>query len=152
MTGHCLLVNKACQFMACPTNAHWLFVKRILRYHKGTLHLGLQFQSSTSLELQGYSDADWVSCQDDRRSTSGFCIFLGPNLISWSSAKQRLVSKSSGESEYKSLVSLIAELVWVQSLLQELCFSISPPTLWCDNLGAAHLARNPVFHSREKHI
>ncbi|RVW86355.1 Retrovirus-related Pol polyprotein from transposon RE1 [Vitis vinifera] len=145
-------VNKACQFMAKPSDVHWMAVKRILRYLKGTIHLGLHFQPAASMELQGYSDADWASCPDDRQSTSGYCVFLGSNLISWSSSKQRLVSKSSAESEYRGLVSLTAELVWIQSLLQELCLPTSPPILWCDNQSAAHLAANPVFHSRSKHI
>ncbi|KAL6318356.1 hypothetical protein AAG906_039448 [Vitis piasezkii] len=135
------VVNKAYQFMSKPFDVHWLAVKRILRYLKGTLNLGLQFQPTTSMELQGYSDADWAFCPDDRRSTGGYCVFLDLNLISWSSSKQRLISKSNVESEYKGL-----------SLLQELCLPISPPILWCDNQSAAHLAANPVFHSRSKHI
>nr|CAN75274.1 hypothetical protein VITISV_043735 [Vitis vinifera] len=126
-------VNKACKFMAKPSDVHWLAVKRILHYLKGTISLGLHFQPSTSMELQGYSDADWASYPDDRRSTSGYCVFLCSNLISWSSSKQRLVSKSSAESEYRGLVSLTAELVWIQSLIQELCLPTSPPVLWCDN-------------------
>ncbi|RVW62843.1 Retrovirus-related Pol polyprotein from transposon RE2 [Vitis vinifera] len=146
------VVKKACQFMAKPSDVHWMAVKRILRYLKGTIHLGLHFQPAASMELQGYSDADWASCPNDHRSTNDYCVFLGLNLISWSSSKQRLVSKSSAESEYRGLVSLTAELVWIQSLLQELCLPTSPPILWCDNQSAAHLAANPVFHSHSKHI
>ena len=90
-------VNKACQFMAKPSDVHWMAAKRILRYLKGTIHLGLHFQLAASMELQGYSDADWASCPNDHRSTNDYCVFLGLNLISWSSSRQRLFSKSSAE-------------------------------------------------------
>ena len=119
---------------------------------KRKLNLGLHFQPTTSMELQGYSDADQASCPDDHRSTSGYYVFIDSNLISQSSSKQSLVSKSSVKSEYRGLVSLTAELVWIQSLLQELCLPTSPPILWYDNQSAAHLVANPIFHSRSKHI
>ncbi|RVX02312.1 Retrovirus-related Pol polyprotein from transposon RE1 [Vitis vinifera] len=144
-------VNKDCQFMAKPSDVHWMAVKRILRYLKGTIHLGLHFQPAASMELQGYSDADWASCPDDRRSTSGYCVFLGSNLIFWSSSKQRLVSKSSAESNTEGWSP--SRLSWCGFIpIQELCLPTSPPILWCDNQSAAHLAANPVFHSRSKHI
>jgi hypothetical protein len=76
------VVNKVCQFIQNPTDAHWSAVKRILRYIKGTLDHGLQIQRSTSTMILGFSDADWVGCPDDRRSTSGFAVFLGGNLVS----------------------------------------------------------------------
>ena len=85
--------------MAHPTDVHWFAVKRILHCFKGTVSHGLHFKSSSPLDLQGYSDADWASCPNDRRSTGGFCIFLGSNLVSWSSTKQKMVSKSSAELE-----------------------------------------------------
>ena len=75
-------VNKVCQFMHCPTIPHWTVVKRILRYLKNTIHHGLLLRRSSSLSLNAYSDADWASCLDDRKSIGVFCIFLGPNLIS----------------------------------------------------------------------
>ena len=78
-------VNKISQFMHNPTDDHWATVKRILRYLKSTLSSELHLWSSSSHILSVYSDADWAGCSDDRRSTSGYCIFLGPNLISWSS-------------------------------------------------------------------
>lgn len=80
-------VNRVCQFMHTPLESHWRTVKRNLRYLKGTLDFGLHLRRSTSLDLVGFCDADWASDPDDRRSTSGLCIYLGPNLVSWSSKK-----------------------------------------------------------------
>ena len=146
-------VNRACQFMQQPTSTHFLAVKRILRYLAGTKSHGITFTASQSLSLSAFSDADWASNPDDRRSTSGYCIFLGDSLVSWSSSKQKVVSRSSTESEYRSLADAAADLTWFQHLFSELHLSItSTPVLWCDNLSATHLASNPIFHARTKHI
>jgi histone deacetylase 1/2 len=113
-------VNKVCQFLSQPTDSHWEAVKRILRYVKGTLSTGLRFLKSSSTNINIYTDADWAGCVDDRRSTGGFAIFVGPNLISWSSKKQPTVSRSSTEAEYKALANGAAEAIWIESLLKEL--------------------------------
>ena len=146
-------VNKVCQYMHAPTTQHWLAVKRILRYLKGTSTHGITLHRSSDLPLTCYSDADWASSPDDRKSTSGYCCFLGPNLISWSSGKQRVVSRSSAESEYRGLANAAAELIWVEQLLSELQFSLpQPPVLFYDNTSARDMAHNPVMHARTKHI
>ena len=80
-------VNKVCQYLHAPTTSHWTTAKRILRYVKDTANLGITFQSSPSTLLSAFSDADWAGCLDDRRSTGGFAIFIGPNLVSWSARK-----------------------------------------------------------------
>ncbi|XP_028091834.1 uncharacterized protein LOC114292119 [Camellia sinensis] len=145
-------VNQACQHMHSPTIAHFSTVKLILRYVKGTLHFGLQFHPS-QFHLHAHSDSNWAGDSTDRRSTSGYCVYLGTNLISWSSKKQATISRSSTKTEYRSLAHTAAELSWLQMLLIE--FSIlhsTSSTLSCDNLSSMSLATNPVFHSRSKHI
>lgn len=93
-------VNQVCQFMHQPTTAHWIAVKRILRYLKGSVSHGLFYRPGTTL-LQAYSDADYAGNPDDRHSTGGYVIYLGFNPISWSSKKQKTVSRSSTEAEYR---------------------------------------------------
>jgi histone deacetylase 1/2 len=128
-------------------------VKRILRYLKQTQFFGLLLQKSSSSLLSGFADADWAGCPDDRRSTGGHAVFLGANLVAWSSRKQPTVSRSSTEAEYKSVANATAEIMWVQGLLKELgVFLRRAPSLWCDNLSATYLAVNSIFHARTKHI
>jgi histone deacetylase 1/2 len=140
-----------------PLDSHWKAVKRILRCLKGSVNHGLLIQPATQgppYSLRAYSDADWANDQDDRRSVSGSCIYLGPNLIVWSSKKQQLVARSSREAEYRSMANTAAELLWIQSLLGELKVQFLVPTLLCDNLSAVALTHNPILHSRTrtKHI
>lgn len=123
-------VNKVCQFMASPLDSHWRAVKRILRYLCGTSHNGLLLQPAShdgKFSLRAYSDSDWASDPDDRRSTWGSCIFIGPNLVSWSSKKQPLVARSSTEAEYRSIAHSTFELLWLQSLLTELQVKFHTP-------------------------
>lgn len=147
------IVNKVCQFLHAPTMVHWSAVKRILRYVRGTCDLSLKIRKSKSMVVSAFSDADWAGCVDDRRSTGGFAVFLGNNLISWCARKQAMVSRSSTEAEYKALANATVEMMWVHKLLTELRVHHPPATrLWCDNLRAKYLSANPTFHARTKHI
>ncbi|XP_028097722.1 uncharacterized protein LOC114297485 [Camellia sinensis] len=147
-----LLVNQACKHMHAPIVGQFASIKRLLQFVQGTLTHGLTF-SPSSFDLQAFCNSNWVGTVLDRRSTSGYCVYLGSNLISWSAKKQPTVSRSSTEAEYRSLVHTAAELTWLQMLLRELHIPSSiAPILWCDNLLAIALASNPVFHTRSKHI
>ncbi|XP_031282916.1 secreted RxLR effector protein 161-like [Pistacia vera] len=146
-------VNRLSQFLQAPTELQWQACKRVLRYVKGTLHYGLQFKLASSLNIECYADADWGSNVEDRRSTSGYCVYLGPNLIQWSSRKQKVVALSSTEAEYRALAQTATEVAWLQSMFTELSLQVSSkPVIWCDNTSAGALASNPVFHARTKHI
>ncbi|XP_071728318.1 uncharacterized mitochondrial protein AtMg00810-like [Rutidosis leptorrhynchoides] len=146
-------VNQVSQFLQAPTLDHFQAVKRIIRYVKGTLQFGLTFHHSPKPSLLGYSDADWARCIETRRSTYGYSIFLGGNLVSWSAKKQPTVARSSCESEYRALANTAAEIVWITHLLREL-YILPPdrPTILCDNRSALFLSQNPVSHKRSKHI
>jgi histone deacetylase 1/2 len=139
-------VNKICQYLHAPTTEHWTAAKRILRYVKDTVKLDITFKPSSSTFLSGFTDADWAGDIDDRRSTGGFAIFVGPNLVSWSVRKQATVSRSSTEAEYKAVANATAEMIWVEALLAELGVKLQQKlSLWCDNLGATYLSVNPIF-------
>ena len=146
-------VNQLSQFLHSPTVDHFRAVKRLLRYVKGTLSFGLTYNRSNKSSIIGYSDADWARCLDTRRSTYGYSIFLGGNLVSWSAKKQPTVSRSSCESEYRAMANTAAELVWITHLLREL-LALPPdrPTLLCDNKSALFMTQNPISHKRAKHI
>ncbi|KAL5706290.1 hypothetical protein ACHQM5_024479 [Ranunculus cassubicifolius] len=143
-------VNQVCQFMHKPTTTHWTAVKRILRYLKHTHDNGLFYRPS-SLRIEAYSDADYAGNPDDRHSTGGYCIYLGYNPISWSAKKHKTISRSSTEAEYRQLAYTAAEISWLRSLFKDLGVTLSPPTIWCDNISSISLASNPVFHSKMKH-
>ena len=102
-------VNRVCQYLHTPRDTHWTAVKRILRYVRLTAAHGLHLRAALSGILSAFSDADWAGNPDDRRSTGGYAVFFGPNLIAWNSRKQATVSRSSTEAEYKAIANATAE-------------------------------------------
>ncbi|OIT28865.1 retrovirus-related pol polyprotein from transposon tnt 1-94, partial [Nicotiana attenuata] len=100
-----------------------------------------------------FSDVDWAGCAITRRSTTGLCVILGANCISWSLKKQHTVAKSSAEAEYRALAALAAEVTWIVHLLHHVGVLLaSPPVLYSDNISALHLSSNPILHARTKHV
>jgi hypothetical protein len=146
-------VQQVCLHMHDPREPHLAALKRILRYVRGTLHLGLLLRPSAATDLVVYTDADWAGCPDTRKSTSGYAVFLGDNLVSWSSKRQNTVSRSSAEAEYRAVANGVAETTWLRQLLLELHAPLRRATLvYCDNISAVYMTSNPVQHQRTKHI
>ncbi|MFS7996236.1 putative RNA-directed DNA polymerase [Helianthus anomalus] len=146
-------VQQVCLFMHAPRDPHFAFLKRILRYLQGTVDYGIRIGKSNTHSLVAYSDADWGGCPDSRRSTSGYCVFLGDNLISWSSKRQPTISRSSAEAEYRGVANAVAEATWLRNLLLELHLPLRKASvIYCDNVSAVYMSDNPVQHQRTKHI
>ena len=139
-----------------PNSTHVAAVTRILRYIKGTLDEGIVFCGEQNvLDLTGYTDADYGSAKDNRKSTSGWLFCLGGGPISWSSKRQLVVALSSCKAEYIALNEAGKEAVWLQRILKELGlikYLLSPTLIYEDNQGTIALAENPEFHRRTKHI
>jgi hypothetical protein len=143
-------VHQICLHMHDPREPHLTAMKRILCYLQVTPDYGLLLRHSSSSDLIVYTDADWAGCLDTRRSTSGYAVFLGDNLVSWSVEWQTVVSRSSTEAEYRAVASGVAGATW---LLHELQILPSQCTLiYCDNINTMYLSTNPVQHQRIKHV
>ncbi|KAI0507666.1 hypothetical protein KFK09_013793 [Dendrobium nobile] len=145
-------VNNLSQHIHDPQPIHIYLLKRLIRYIKGSANLGLSITKS-DLRLQTFSDADWASDPITRKSTTGYCTFLGSTLVSWAVKKQTTVSRSSTESEYRALAAATADTIWLKRLLHDFHNDHEQPIdLHSDNTSAIALANNPVFHARTKHI
>jgi len=126
-------------------------VKRIICYVNGTSNYGIWFSRDSNDCLAGYSNADWAECVD-RKSTLGGCFYLGNNLVSWMSKKQNSVSLSTAEVEYIVVGNCCAQLLWMKRLLHDYRISQDTMYIFCDNTSAIDLSKNPIQHSKSKHI
>jgi len=143
-------VSQVSQFNASPTSTHEVTAKRIFRYLKGSMDLGIEY--SGDMVLKVFVDADW-GANENRRSIGGYIVILAGGAISWSCKKQGTVALSTTEAEYMALVQAAKENIWLQRLLKELGREAeNAKTIYEDNQGAIALANNPEYHARTKHI
>ena len=140
------------RFQSCPKESHLVAVKRIFRYFIETYDLGIFYPRGVAFELNGFSDADYAGCRIDRKSTSGTCQFLGHSLVSWSSKKQNSVALSTAEAEYVAAGSCCAQLLWMKQQMEDYGLHFDHIPIKCDNTSAINLSKNPIQHSRTKHI
>ncbi|GJT90247.1 retrovirus-related pol polyprotein from transposon TNT 1-94, partial [Tanacetum coccineum] len=149
------IVHATClcaRYQAKPTEKHLKEVKRIFRYLRGTINMGLWYTKDSGFELTGFSDADYAGCKDTFKSTSGGVQFLGEKLVSWSSKKQDCTALSTAEAEYVSLSACCAQVLWMRTQLTDYGFQFNKIPIYCDSKSAIAISCNPVQHSRTKHI
>ena len=146
-------VSTLARFSSNPTKQHWVALKRVMRYLKGTVNYGINYSKKGSKDCICYSDADWAGDIDDRKSTSGYLFQISGGAVTWSSKKQSCVALSTAEAEYIALSSAAQEAVWMRQLTTELG---SPPEtatiIHEDNQSAISMTKNPQFHGKSKHI
>jgi hypothetical protein len=140
--------------MQKPMKGHLELINQILRYLKPTLGRGILMQNHDHVNIVGYSNADWAGNPLDRKPTTGFCMFVGGNVVTWKRKKQSVVARSSAEAEYQAMATATSEITWLMLLLKELGHDPNekPTTLFCNNQVVIHIATNHVYHERTKYI
>ena len=148
-----LAVGLVARYQATPKQNHLLGVKIIFRYLQGTAQYGLWYPKGKSFTLKTYTDADWASCVDDRKSTSGGAFYLGRSLVAWPSKKQTSITLSTTEAEYIAATTCCTQVMWMKQTLQDMKVSIDEPiSIKRDNTSAISISKNPILHSKTKHI
>ena len=141
--------------MHSPQEDHWEAALRIVRYLKGTAEHGILFEKHGHLEINGFTDPDWAGNPNDRKSTAGYFTFVGGNLVTWRSKKQKVIALSSAEAEFRGIRSGsgLTVILWLKRLMTQLDLDIPKPCkLFCDNKAAISISENPVQHDRTKHV
>lgn len=146
-------IHVLAQFMQKPRSDHWLAALRVVRYLKSDPGQGILLRSNAKFQITGWCDSDWGSCPLTRRSVTGYFVQLGDSPVSRKTRKQKTVSPSSTEAEYRAIAALVQELIWLKRMLATLGVRHDQPMIvQCDSKSAIYIAMNPVFHERTKHI
>lgn len=137
----------------CYRLTHWKAVKRIFRYLNGSINLKLRYSNTIDNDLNGFTDADWASDVDKRRSCTGYIFKLSNAAVTWHSGYQQTVAKSTAEAEYMALSDGTAEALWLRQLLRELDNSLAETIkIYCDSRSAIDLASTDAYRAKTKHI
>ncbi|GJV16807.1 putative ribonuclease H-like domain-containing protein [Tanacetum coccineum] len=148
-----MFVVCACaRFQVTPKVLHLHAVKRIFRYLKGQPKLGLWYPKDSPFDLEAYTDSDYAGASLDRKSTTGGCQFLGRRLISWQCKKQTIVANSTTEAEYVAAASCCGQVLWIQNQMLDYGYNFMNTKIFIDNESTICIVKNPVFHSKTKHI
>jgi hypothetical protein len=146
-------IGQVARFQEAPKESHVLTVNRIFKYLKGPKEFGLWYPKGKDISLIAYTDADWAGCIDDRGSTSGEKFYLGECLVSWLSKKQSSISLSTIEVEYIAVTTCCTHVLWMKQTLKNIQVEYDEPIpIYCDNTSTINISKNPVMHSKMKHI
>ena len=145
-------VGVCSRFQSNSKVSHLNAVKKIIKYVGGTFDYGLLYSKESNLSFTGFSDSDWTSNADDRKSTTGGCFYVGVNLVTWMSKKKNSVFLSTAEAEYIATGSCCSQLIWMKKVLTDYGISQDTVVLYCDNSSAINISKNPIQHSKTKHI
>ncbi|KAK6121804.1 hypothetical protein DH2020_044417 [Rehmannia glutinosa] len=146
-------VSLLSRYMDRPTELHFQAAKRVLRYVKCTVDLGIFYKNGGDEKLISYTDSDYAGDLDDRKSTSGYVFLLSSGAVSWSSKKQPIVTLSTTEAEFVAAASCACQAIWMRRILEDFHHVQSgDTTIFCDSSSAIELSKNPVLHGRSKHI
>ena len=154
-TSHPDIMFSVCmcaRFQSCPKESHLKAVKRIPRYLSGTTKYGLWYSEGSDCSLVGYSNSDFSGCKSDRKSTSGTCHFFSNSLVSWNRKKQVFVALSTSKAKYIAAGNCCAQILWLKQQLLNFNVRLDHIPIFYDNTSAINLTKNPILHSRTKHI
>ena len=141
------------RFLGKPRENHMMEIKRIMRYLKGTKDYGLWYKLEGNLALKVFTDVDWARNLDDKKCTSGGAFFLGKRLVSWKRKKQNCTSQSIVEVDYVVVVVNCSNIFWFKQLLEGMKVEIKElVVIYFDNTNAINISKNPMMHSKTKHI
>lgn len=141
------------RFQSEPHELHWNGIKRVLRYLKSTLSLGITYGIAANSPIIGYCDSDWAGCTNTRRSTSGYIFTFAGGAVSWASKRQTMVATSTCEAEYVSACAGTQEALWLRRICKDLnLINDRPLPIYVDNQGAIDSTRNKSINARNKHI
>lgn len=138
--------------MQSPRQSHFEALAHTISYGAHTVGQGILLKADAHVKLQAFTNSDWATCPDSRKSVTGYLMMLGNSPITWKSKKQSTISKSSSKAEYMAMASAASEITCVDSFTNIVVTDLLHVPLHCDNQSAIHISRNPVFHERTKHI
>ncbi|KAA8899039.1 hypothetical protein TRICI_006407 [Trichomonascus ciferrii] len=146
-------VSHLSRYLSCPRECHWTAAKHVLRYLKGSKSWAIQYSKQPAFTITGYSDADWASDKNTRKSTTGYVFMLAGGPISWRSSRQPSVTLSSAETEFVALSEAVKEALWLKLVARELGLKLAENfAIYEDNTACINISKNPVLHHRTKHI